>query len=231
MDVNSKIWQNFLSHVMKWETGVENPTTRQGLTADQNDPAASCNPGKYHTNKGVTFCTFKSLGQKVGVTPITYERFLNLTKQDAGKFLLAYYQQMQGDKLTPKIGLSLCEASWGSGPGTAVIHLQDALNLMGKKVNVDGVLGPNTIAAANSVSQSTLYDNYWKIRIDYLKSLGRLWSTYGVGWMNRVNSFIKNTSKASIGIGIIGIAIIVSVAAYYITTDKEIQKQLSTLPI
>ena len=231
MVLNSEIWNNFLSHVMLWETGTENPTARQGLTADQNDPAASCNPGKYHTNKGVTFCTFKGLGQKVGVTPITYERFLNLTKQDAGKFLLAYYQQMQGDKLSPKIGLSLCEASWGSGPGTAVIHLQKALNLMGKKVNVDGVLGPGTIAAANSVSQSALYDNYWKIRISYLKSLGSLWQTYGVGWMNRVNSFLKNTSKASIGIGIVGIALIVSLAAYYVTTDKQIQEQLKTIPI
>lgn len=214
---------------MLWETGVENPTPKQGLTADPSDPASSCNPGLYHTNKGVTYCTFKSLAPKLGITPVSYDRFLNLTKQDAGKFLLAYYQQLQGDKLSPKIGLSLCEASWGSGPARAVIHLQEALNLMGKKVAVDGVLGPGTIAAANSVSQSQLYDNYWKLRTAYLKSLGSLWAKYGVGWMNRVNSFLKKTSTASIGI--IGIALILSISAYFITTDKQVQQQLSQFPI
>jgi lysozyme family protein len=221
ISTSSNKWKAFVAHVLKYEGGT---------SSDQNDPANSCYPGGIHTNKGVTYCTFQNLAPQLGIAPANYSRFLNLTTDDISKFLYAYYTKMQADKFSPEIGFSLCEASWGSGPRQSAIHLQKALNQLGKKVPVDGVIGASTISAANSVSQSQLFDLFWKDRIAFLKSLS-IWSIYGVGWMNRVNSFLKSFPVAKMAIGIGAIIAVLGAAYYFLVTDKAVEKELKKIQI
>ena len=73
MDINSAQFQQFVKHILSFEGG---------LSKDPRDTAVRYAPfpGAYHTNKGVTYAAFTALGPKLGITPISYERFLKLTK-------------------------------------------------------------------------------------------------------------------------------------------------------
>lgn len=230
--LDSQAWKDFVGHILYWETGYKNPSVSQGLSNDPRDTgAAVCvQPGQYHTNKGVTFCTFKSIGPKVGISPITYDRFLKLTSEDVGKFIYEFYKNIQGNAFSQSIGLSLAEAAWGSGPNRAAKHLQKALNNMGKNLVVDGSIGPKTIAAANSVNQKTLYDLFWADRKAFLKSLSN-YSTYGTGWMNRVNSFLASFKPVGLVISVGLLVGIMATAYYFATNDKHVEKVLDKLEL
>ena len=79
----TSIWQNYLSHILSFE----------GKTSkDPRDSASKYAPfaGAYHTNKGITYFTFKNFAAQCNIKPVTYERFLKLTDQDVSQFL--YYK-------------------------------------------------------------------------------------------------------------------------------------------
>lgn len=232
---SSDTWKKFVEHVLFWETGYKNPTIRQGTSSDPRDTGATgCVPaGMIHTNKGVTFCTFEGMATSLGITPVTHARFLSMTNEEVGRFIYAFYKNVKGDKFSDSVGLSLAEAAWGSGAGNAAKHLQKALKLMGKDVAVDGAIGPQTIAAANSVDQKLLYKNFWDVRKAFLASLTAQprFAIFEKGWTNRVNSFLKSFSPAGLVLSIFAIALIMGGAFYVLTTDKKVQKALENVQI
>jgi len=192
MQRSSSIFNRYVDHVLKWE----------GRTSkDPNDSAATCAPfyGAYHTNKGVTFCTFRNQAAAVGIYPVTYERFLQLTRDDVSRFMYAFYQAVQGPQLPDNIALAVTEAAWGSGPYRAGIHLQDALNAMGYNLTRDGDIGPLTIAAARSANQSRLFQLYTQYRAEFLRYLASSpdYDQYLNGWLNRLGDFTGKFATGS----------------------------------
>ena len=109
MENSSAQFQQFVKHILSFEGG---------LSKDPRDTAVRYAPfpGAYHTNKGVTYAAFASLGPKIGISPVNYEKFVKLTDQEVGKFIYEYYKSINGDKLPGSVGLSVTEAAWGSGP-------------------------------------------------------------------------------------------------------------------
>lgn len=186
MNISDSQFKAYVKHVLQWE----------GRTSkDPDDTAASCAPfsGAYHTNKGVTYCTFKSLAGGLGITPVTYDRFLKLTDSDIEKFIFQFCKEAGAQDLPTLVALAVTEAAWGSGPERAIRHLQEALNKLGNKLTVDGKNGPSTKAAANAADPQKLYAAYWTERrkfIDYLTSLDK-YKKYKNGWNNRINSFLQ----------------------------------------
>jgi lysozyme family protein len=185
MNRNDPLFKKYITHVLKWE----------GLTSDDpNDPASAYAlfPGAVHTVKGVTWKTFYSYAAGLGINPVTYERFLQLSDQDVGKFVYLFTEQAKTSELPTLLALSITEAAWGSGPNRAVKHLQDALNAMGADLQVDGILGPLTMAAALKAPGSRLYQEYWRERKEYLEYLiSHGYSMYANGWRNRVADFLR----------------------------------------
>jgi len=206
INTNSATWKNYVTHVLKWE----------GKTSSYpGDTAARCYPGGVHTNKGVTYCTFTKYAGELGITPVTHDRFLKLTDSDAGLFIYRFYKNIQGDKFSKDIALSLTETAWLSGPTTAIKTLQNALVAMGKDIDVDGKLGPQTITAANLANQKKLYEEFWKERERWLRALGAQsrYQRWLNGWLNRMNSF---TGKFNPGLfaGIVGTALLAASAFF-----------------
>lgn len=191
MEINSAQFQQFVKHILSFEGG---------LSKDPRDTAVRYAPfaGAYHTNKGVTYAAFTALGPKLGITPITYDRFLKLTDQDVAKFIYQFYKSVNGDKLPGSVGLSVAEAAWGSGPVPAIKQLQQALiNL--KKLppgSADGKFGPQTLAAVKATNEKVLYDAFWKVRRAFIDSLTaqKSYAVYAKGWNRRIDSFL-NTIK------------------------------------
>jgi lysozyme family protein len=177
-------WQNFLDHVLKFE----------GKTSkDPRDSASKCAPfsGAYHTNKGITYCTFKSVAPQVGIKPINYERFLKITDSDVSKILyMIYYKSLQGRFMKPEIAFSMIEIAWASGPKVAAQTLQQALNHLGVKARYTNRIDAETLNLLSKVGVKSLFSAIWNARINWLKQLPS-YATFGNGWMNRINTFTQ----------------------------------------
>lgn len=186
MTPDSPLFEKYRDFVLKWEGGN---------SSDPDDTAASCAPysGGVHTVRGVTYCTFKLLASKLGVLPVTYDRFLDLSPDDVDKFIYEYYKLIRGPELADHLALAMTEAAWGSGRDRAVKHLQAALNVLGNQLVVDGDFGPKTMSAVQRANRGRLYTEYWAQRysyIDYLSKQPR-YSKYRRGWLTRIADFAK----------------------------------------
>ncbi len=172
--------------------GVEGKTSK-----NPDDSAVSCAPfaGAYHTNKGVTYCTFKDKAASLNVLPVTYDRFLALTDYDVSKFVYLYYTYVRGQDLPDPIALSLTEVAYGSGPSVAVKTLQRALNdlKVSPAVAVDGAIGALTIAAVKKVPVKPLYDAFWNERRSWILQLVQdpRYAMFKNNWISRINAFVK----------------------------------------
>lgn len=179
----TSIWQNYVSHVL----GFEGKTSK-----DPRDSASKCAPfaGAYHTNKGITYCTFKTFAKSCNISPVTYDRFLKLTDQDVSAFLYnIYYKDMQGRYIKDPIAFSLIEIAYGSGQATAARTLQKALNAIGIKTRITGRMDMETINQMRKAGIKTLFNSLWQTRLNYLKTLS-VWETYKNGWTKRIDFFI-----------------------------------------
>ena len=208
---NMALSKDYIEHVLKWEGPGG---------SDPRDPASACYPGGVHTIKGVTYCTFKKYATKLGISPVTHDRFLKLSNAEAVKFMELFFANAQAGKFRKAIGLSMVEVSWMSGPSVAVRNLQTALKKLGKDVQVTGRIDQKTINAANLANQQKLFDAFWAERMRWLQSLSK-WSVYGRGWTNRKNAFVAKFAPSSLG-NIIKFTALGAVA--WIATDKIIKK-------
>lgn len=178
---NSNSWLKYTSHLLKEEGGK---------SASLNDTASKCapSPGKIHTNKGVTYCTFKTLANSLGVTPVTYETFLNLTDEDVAKFIYSFYTSVDGAKFEDSLALAMTEAGWMSGPTRSYQHLFDALKELGTTVSGK----KEAQQEAQKFNDSLLFDEYIKQRRKYLLMLmSNAKYAMNKGWITRLKKFYE----------------------------------------
>ena len=175
---NSNTWLNFTRHILRWEGKT---------SSDPRDTAAKCYPGGIHTNKGITFCTFKQLASKLGITPVTHDRFLQLTDQEVGLFIYEFYNSVRGPELPDSLALAATEAAWGSGPGRALQHLRDSVRDLGLPATTTSV----AIRSAANIPARQLFDAYQARRKAFIESLGAQpkYAMFLRGWLNRLRSF------------------------------------------
>ena len=127
----------------------------------------------------------------LGVTKKTYEAWVNRTVDEAEMRGLTpddvapLYQRNYWDKVAANslpVGVDYClfDTAVNSGPSQAVKFIQRALNVV-----VDGILGQQTIAAANQRDAAELVEQFCEERLQFMQSLST-WPTFGRGWQRRV---------------------------------------------
>ena len=186
---DSNNWQDYIKHVLTWEGGA---------SRNPKDTASACvSAGQIHTVKGVTYCTFKDRADKVGISPVTYERFLNLTDEDSAKFLYTYYKNVKGENFKDSLALALTEAGWMSGTDRAYKHLYDALKNLGQ----DAKNKAEAVEKAKILPEKVLFDEYVKIRRAYLNFLATspTYASFKNGWNNRLKNFYDKFNPDAIG--------------------------------
>lgn len=165
--------------IKKWEGGFVN---------DPDDSGGA-------TNKGVTLATFRSFyGSSKTVNDLkamTDAQWLHI-------FLNGYWNKCQASQINNQaIANIFVDWAWGSGPVTAIKKVQ---GLVG--TDVDGIVGPKTLAAINGANQEQLFNKIKAARIKFVEDLVKSRpkdKKFLSGWKNRINSFFfgNQTSNAS----------------------------------
>jgi lysozyme family protein len=105
-------------------------------------------------------------------------------------FKLDYWDKIAGDLLPWPLCLYVSDAAFNMGPVRAVRLLQKALG----NVNVDGVMGPKTLAATNRYFPGEIGAMFNARRVLAHAAMPHA-SMYGVGWCNRVFRIVEEAHK------------------------------------
>lgn len=180
-------YKNIVSHTLYHEGGK---------SRDPEDNAAK-NPVPdgtgYHTNKGVTWSTFVSLGPKIGYNPTAQLFYVMPTEIWLKIYKQGYWDKIGGDGIKSQaIANMLAQRAWGSGSKKANEMIQQLLNEFGFKIPIDGKTGSETISAINQATSTKIkerkfYDAFYKKNMAWLQSLSDWWK-YKNGWNKRMNS-------------------------------------------
>jgi lysozyme family protein len=147
------------------------------------------------TNKGVTMKTFQGCAQQyLGIAP-TLENLKALTDAQAAKiYKPLYWDKVHGDEIAlQELANIVFDFQVNSG-GHASKLLQRVLNELGASpaLEVDGDVGPGTMAALRKADAKAVYRKYKEGRAKFYRDLvARLpaQQKFLNGWLKRVNSF------------------------------------------
>ncbi len=104
------------------------------------------------TNLGVT----RRVWEEWTGHPVTVRQMTELTPvKVAPMYRRKYWDKVRGDELPAGIDLVVFDAAVNSGPGRAAKWLQACVG-----VDVDGDIGPKTLAAINAFDSTQLIDDY-----------------------------------------------------------------------
>ena len=141
------------------------------------------------TNMGVTLHTYISYCRRKGYPLPGVEQLKRLTEEQWQDIIrTTYWDVCRADEIQSQSVANLV-VDWAvhSGNATAAKHVQ---RIVGAKA--DGIIGPNSLAAINSVSPLPLFGQIKQDRIKFLKNLVVTRpqnQKFLRGWLNRVNSF------------------------------------------
>lgn len=176
-----------------------------GLSKAKTDSASSDpvpDGSGYHTNKGITWKTFKSMANIVGYTA-TPQLFYAMPDSIWMAILKkGYWDKVQGNLLrSQSIAEMVTDAIWAGAYNAiyAIKEVQRELNNYGYNLSVDGIMGAKTVAAINDSLlhglEKTILTAAYNGRKKHFEMLGGANLT---GWMNRLNS-LYNQVLAYIG--------------------------------
>jgi len=140
------------------------------------------------TNKGVTIGTLKRLGIDVdgdGDSDIVDLR--NLRQSDLERvYKLFYWDAVRADHLPSGVDYAVFDFAVNSGPARAAKHLQKVIG-----VEQDGDIGPQTLAAVANADPQDVVNAICDSRLRFMRSLKKLWPTFGKGWSSRVSGVLR----------------------------------------
>jgi lysozyme family protein len=129
------------------------------------------------TNLGVT----KRVWEEWVGHPVDEKAMRSLTPaQVAPLYKRKYWDKIKGDDLPDGVDYVVFDAAVNSGTGRAAKWLQACVS-----VEVDGDIGPKTLAAVKAFDANQLIEDYAKRRLSFLMDLQH-WKTFGKGWTRRV---------------------------------------------
>lgn len=131
------------------------------------------------TNKGITIATFRAaFGQGK-----TIQDLKNMTNDQWSYIFRKYFwDRWRADSIKDSnLKYLLVDWVWASGK-YGITKVQQYL-----ETNPDGIVGNKTLSALNAIPPKTAFQDIWKIRESFIKSL-KTYSTFGNGWMRRLNS-------------------------------------------
>lgn len=172
------------------------------------------------TNWGITQKTYE---QFIG-RPVTVEEIRRMPKGNAvAIYKEKYWDAVAGDKLSSyAIAFVLFDQGVNRGPKRAIKQAQRVIGAY-----QDGIIGPKTISALNSVKEKDFLDQYLIQSENAYRAIATANPSQNVflkGWLHRVDSLrdytFSNLGKVGISIGLV--AGLVAVAYYFSQNSKTL---------
>lgn len=109
-----------------------------------------------------------------------------------------YWTPAGCDKLPDALAFMYADMVYNPGPGAAPKLLQQACNVCGCSLTVDGRVGPRTLTAVHELGQAGRLDELLKAlasaRLAYYRSR-KGWPTYGRGWTARTDRCLEESLR------------------------------------
>jgi lysozyme family protein len=222
------VYTKIVSFIKSKEGGLSSATT--DTASDNPSNCGNGSNGKpYHTNKGVTWETFKGLSTKLGYLA-TCDNFKNMPDSIWGKiYKNGYWNPMQGDRIQNQaVANTFVEMAWGSGVGSntstrgAIPYLKKFFKSNYNK-NFDTIT--QIVDYVNDLNESGQSPQLFEKLYDFRKSLYTSFNQPSnlKGWINRLDAFYllnkpyatsKSTkTKTTIALGVV--LILAGVTLYY----------------
>lgn len=159
-------------HILRWEGGFVN---------DPDDLGGA-------TNKGVTLKTYKLYCRRKGLHTPTVDDLKRLSDSEFTEILKdMYWDVCKADRIeSQSVANAIVDWAWNSGTATAIKAVQRAVG-----VEDDGIVGPVTLSAINTMSPLPLFGRIKQARIAYINRICETRPAnkkFYKGWMNRINS-------------------------------------------
>lgn len=177
------------------------------------------------TNLGITIATWQRYGyDKDGDQDIDVDDLKVITIEDAAKvYKPKFWDRVGGDHIKSQAVANIVfDHAVNAGVSRAGKMVQAILNTTFRKgLSIDGIIGPKTIAALNSVDPNQFHDEFKLLRKDYYNYLANNlklvrgfvkpflqslnirpndnFKAFIKGWLNRVNSFTDLFKKKTFG--------------------------------
>lgn len=161
----SRRFDKALDHVMKWEGGyVDHP----------DDPGGA-------TNFGI------SLRFLQGIMPAADENTIrDLREQDAADLYLEHFWLPAYDRLhDARVATILFSTGVNMGVARAVRIAQQTANNLGFKLKVDGVFGPKTLSALDSLTPDAMLTEMRKLLVLRRLDIAKVKHPFIRGWIRR----------------------------------------------
>ena len=147
-----------------------------GYVDDPADPGGA-------TNMGITLATYREWSDEPNLGDAQVEDMTLKTARAIYRSL--YWNPLRADALPPGVDLSVFDMGVNTGIWCSAKLLQQALGFTGDEV--DGSIGPDTLAAADRFDARTLVNNLADRQVAYYRSLADF-PTFGTGWLNRTEA-------------------------------------------
>jgi len=153
-----------------------------GYSDDPRDSGNWCNGLLVGSNRGITPADVRAVcGWRFS---ITREFMQALTLSFASRVLRSqYWNAVRGDALWVGLDLMGLDFGFNAGTGTFALEFQQIL-----RVEADGIIGPQTLAAAQAVSDREAFlGDLTQAELAHYRGLST-WPVYGNGWTSRAEA-------------------------------------------
>jgi lysozyme family protein len=153
-----------------------------GKVDDKDDPGGA-------TNMGITLATWRDQGRDLdGDGDIDKADLWKMSKADAEAiYKRAYWAPVRLDEFkSQSVANTVFDYAVNAGVKRAILVLQYALKELGQKIEIDGLIGPQTVSAANRVDAKSLFDIFQK---GLGLSPAATSAKFVNGWLKRTASF------------------------------------------
>lgn len=127
---------------------------------------------------------------------VSVEEMKDLTKADAQRIYKQYFwDRMNGDAINNQHLAEIIFDGYVNHGRTGNRMLQRVLNAMGKNLQVDGIIGPISVAAINAANVNKLLCSYVAARRKFYQTLARRVPSqlkFLRGWLNRLDKYMQD---------------------------------------
>lgn len=121
-----------------------------------------------------------------------------------------YWDRVKGDQINNQdLAALIFDYAVNAGTGQAAKDLQRVLNVTGAGLEIDGAIGPKTLAAINKANAPVITQALSLRRIKFYEDLSNknpaIYAKYLIGWVKRANDFMPENLKSPLGLTIVSI--------------------------